>query len=133
MEAHRASKAASPHPRAVLPACSNSFLTCPEAEASNYFHLHQEKYFLSHKQSQHFEKKKPPGGFPVLDDLGGSASLRLGRSHLTRERCRSRAASLVGVQGGRFNQPVTASAETEALAGSRMPSNIRLLSPLKAD
>lgn len=58
MEAHRASKAASPHPRAVLPACSNSFLTCPEAEASNYFHLHQEKYFLSHKQSQHFEKKK---------------------------------------------------------------------------
>lgn len=72
METHRASKAASPHPRAVLPACSSSFLTCPEAEASNYFHLHQEKYFWSHKQSQHLEKKKTPGGFPVLDDPGGS-------------------------------------------------------------
>lgn len=98
MEAHRASKAASPHPRAVFPACSSSFLTCPEAEASNYFHLHQEKYFWSHKQSEHLgkKKKKPPEGFLVLDDAGGSASQR---SHLTRQRCRSWAASLVGVQG----------------------------------
>lgn len=107
----------------------------PRSRSSNYFHLHQEKYFWSHKHRQHLK----------TNHQEGCSQRDLRHDSLITEtwEISSDSPALQGTEGmsqvggwhqrkGSISCCDTDSAETEHVEGSIMPSHINLC-PLKAD